>query len=163
MVRCGCQSDIFYFMLKSSLPGSDELLRRIKEALGPHRKPLLIGIDGPDGVGKSSLASWLAWLLGMPAVHLDLYLIRGSKPLGWITAEVDRLIEARLNLARPVIVEGILVLDVLNQITRSPDFLAYVSGDGGHRLSKRLDEYRLRYDPVKRADYSLRGYSEENV
>jgi hypothetical protein len=30
--------------------------------------------DGVDGGGKSSLASWLAWQLGMPAVQLDLYL-----------------------------------------------------------------------------------------
>jgi uridine kinase len=78
-------------MLKSPLPGSEELLRRLKDALGPDRKPLLIAIDGPDGVGKSSLASWLAWQLGMPTVHLDLYLIRPSRTLKWMTAEVDRL------------------------------------------------------------------------
>jgi putative SOS response-associated peptidase YedK len=148
-------------MLKSPLPGSEELLRRVKAALGPDREPLLIAIDGRDGVGKSSLASWLAWQLGMPSVHLDLYLIRGSRPLKWMTAEIDRLIQARLNLGRPLIVEGMLVLDVLDQISRAPDFLAYVSGKGGNMFSKRLDQYQVRYDPVKRAHFSLNGFDEE--
>jgi hypothetical protein len=71
-------------------------------------------------------------------VHLDLYLIRGSRPLKWRIDEVDRPIQARLSLGRPIIVEGILVLDVLNQIGRTPDFLAYVSGMGGNTFSKRL-------------------------
>jgi pantothenate kinase-related protein Tda10 len=107
-------------MHKSPLPGSKELLSRVNAALGPDRKPLLIAIDGPDGVGKSSLASWLAWQLGMPSVHLDLYVIRDSKPLKWMTDEVARLIQTRASLGRPIIVEGICVLDVLDQITRSP-------------------------------------------
>jgi hypothetical protein len=114
---------ISWSMLKSPLPRSEELLRQIKDALGPNRKPLLIAIDGPDGVGKSSLASWLAWQLGMPTVHLDLYAIRGSRPLRWRTAEVDLVIQARLSLGMPVIVEGMLIVDVLDQISRSPDFL----------------------------------------
>jgi hypothetical protein len=150
-------------VLKSPLPGSEELLRRILDALGPNRRPLLIAIDGPDGVGKSSLASWLAWQFGMPTVHLDLYLIRGSRPLKWRTDEVDRLIQARANLGGPVIVEGILVLDVLDQISRPPDFLVYVSGKGGHMFSKRLNQYQVRYDPVKRAQFSLNGFNEEKA
>jgi hypothetical protein len=150
-------------MLKAPLLGSEDLLRRIKDALGPDRNPLLIAIDGADGVGKSSLASWLAWQLGMPTVHLDLYLIRGSRPLKRRTDEVDRLIQTRLNLGRPIIVEGILVLDVLDQISRSPDFLAYVSGEGGKMFSKRLDQYQVRYDPVKRAQFCLNGFNDENV
>jgi hypothetical protein len=63
--------------LKLPIPRSDELLACIKEALTPDRLPLLIAIDGADLAGKSSLASWLAWQLGMPAVQLvDLYLIK---------------------------------------------------------------------------------------
>ena len=60
--------------MKKPLPGSEELLDRVLGALTPNRLPLLIAIDGVDGGGKSSLASWLAWQLGMPAVQLDLYL-----------------------------------------------------------------------------------------
>jgi 2-phosphoglycerate kinase len=70
------------------LPRSYELLRELQEQLGPTRKPLLIGIDGAEGVGKSSLASWLAWQLGMPTVHLDFYLIHGTEPLAWMVKEL---------------------------------------------------------------------------
>jgi hypothetical protein len=47
-------------MLKNPLPRSEDLLRRVLEALTLDRLPLTIAIDGADGSGKSSLASW--WL-----------------------------------------------------------------------------------------------------
>jgi 2-phosphoglycerate kinase len=59
-------------MVKAALSGSVALFEQVQERLGPNRLPLLIAIDGADGVGKSSLASWLAWQLGAPAVYLDL-------------------------------------------------------------------------------------------
>jgi pantothenate kinase-related protein Tda10 len=46
--------------VKSALTGYEELLAHAQKELGPNRRPLLIAIDGPDGVGKSALASWLA-------------------------------------------------------------------------------------------------------
>ena len=65
--------------MKLPIPRSSELLDQIKQALTPKRLPLLIAIDGPDGIGKSSLASWLAWQLGMPAIQLDLYLTTSNQ------------------------------------------------------------------------------------
>src|SRR5258708_40131814 len=92
------------------------LFRFLRPALGPDRKPLLIGIDGADGVGKSSLASWLGWQLGAPALHLDLYLLRDGRSLKWRTDELKLLVQARLGRQQPLIVEGITLLDVLDQI-----------------------------------------------
>src|SRR5258705_4930842 len=91
-------------MIKSLLPRSHELLQELQKRLGPSRSPLLIGIDGADGVGKSSLASWLAWQLGMPTVHLDFYLIHGSEPLAWMVKEIDRMIGQRIDWERPMII-----------------------------------------------------------
>jgi pantothenate kinase-related protein Tda10 len=62
-------------MLKNPLPRSEDLLRRVLEALTPDRLPLTIAIDGADGSGKSSLASWLAWQLGAATLYLDIYLV----------------------------------------------------------------------------------------
>jgi hypothetical protein len=112
-------------MLKPPLSGSEKLLEPLQKELGPDRRPLLIAIDGADGIGKSSLASWLGWQLGMPALHLDLYLIKDSNPLAWRTDELARLISSRVDIGRPVIAEGILILDALDQISRRPDFLVY--------------------------------------
>jgi hypothetical protein len=39
-------------MIKSPLPESVALLEKVHECLGPNRLPLLIAIDGADGVGK---------------------------------------------------------------------------------------------------------------
>ena len=146
---------------KSPLPGSTALLREVQDWLGPDRLPLLIAIDGADGVGKSSLASWLAWQLGAPAIHLDLYLVRASDPLRWRSDELRRVVNTRLvEHARPLIVEGILVLDALGKIRRKPDYLVYVDGEGGHSLSTRLADYRAQHKPEQLAQFRLQGFAE---
>jgi hypothetical protein len=134
-------------MLKSPLFVSSALPRKVQESLGPNRLPLLITIDGSDGVGKSSLASWLAWQLGAPAIHLDLYLVRGSDPLRWRSDDLR-------------VIEGILILDALDKIGRRPDFLMYVDGEGGHSLSTRLADYRARCNPQQQSQFHLRGFAE---
>lgn len=92
-------------MLKSALPCYEELLARVQQRLGPDHSPILVAIDRPNGVGKSSLASWLSWQLEMPSVHLDLYLIPDEKPQQWRTDDLDRIICARIDKGRRMIVE----------------------------------------------------------
>ena len=82
--------------LKQPLPRSEELLGQIKLALTPDWRKLLICVDGANGLGKSSLASWLAWQLSAVAIHLDLYVIPDSRPLQWRTDDLQRTIDARL-------------------------------------------------------------------
>jgi hypothetical protein len=148
-------------MIKSPLPESVALLEKVHECLGPNRLPLLIAIDGADGVGKSSLASWLAWQLGAPAVYLDLYVIRDSNPLRWRTDELRRIVNRRLvDHAAPLVVEGIMVLAALDAIDRKPNFLIYLEGKGGNGLSRRLAAYRARYQPEQRADVRMQGVAE---
>jgi uridine kinase len=123
--------------------------------------PLLIAIDGADGVGKSSLASWLAWQLGAPSVHMDLYLVRDSDPLRWRTHELQRIVITRLvEHAQPLVVEGILILDALDKIGRKSDFLIYVDGEGCHSLSSRLAAYRAQYRPEQQAQFHLKGFAD---
>jgi hypothetical protein len=134
----------------------------IRSALGfPHeRRPLLIAIDGLDGAGKSSLATWLSWQLEMPAVHLDLYIVRDSDPLQFRTNDLAKVLDARANLDRPVIVEGILILKVLGEIGRTPDFLVFV-----HRISHKsslrtlTEEYLREFNPRQKANQIIRWSS----
>lgn len=143
---------------KVALPDYARVLRSLKKALGPNRKPLLIAIDGDPGVGKSSLASWLSWQLEMPAMHLGQYLIRDSKPLKWRVEEVSRLLSKRIDdEERPVIVEGILVLDALHEIRRPQDFLVFIEGETDCLLRTLLDEYRQRRKPQNKAHETLKG------
>jgi hypothetical protein len=147
--------------LKQPLPGSEELLGRVQEALMPNWRRLLICVDGVDGVGKSSLASWLAWQLGAVAIHLDLYVIADSCPLRWRTDDLQRAIDARLRVG-PAIVEGVLVLDALKELVLSPNFLILVEGNSSSRkLGPEIAAYTARQRPQDHADFTLRGFSLE--
>ncbi|MCP3464447.1 hypothetical protein [Bradyrhizobium sp. CCGUVB23] len=144
-------------MMKHPIAGSDTLLDRIKQALTPNRLPLLITIDGADGVGKSSLASWLAWQLGMPAIQLDLYLTN-LEPMQWLTADLNRVVSRRLDGGRPVIVDGVLALDALDQIGRKTDFLVHVEGGTGIALAAQITAYHSRQ--TRLADFAIAGYTD---
>src|SRR5262245_5964906 len=146
---------------KTPLTGSVALLEKVHDRLGPDRLPLLIAIDGADGVGKSSLASWLAWQLGAPAIYLDLYIIKGSNPLRWRSDELQRIINTRLvEHAGPLVAEGVLILDALGAIGRKPDFFVCVDGEGGHGLSTLIAEYRMRHEPKQQAQFRLDGFAD---
>jgi hypothetical protein len=134
------------------------VFRVLCNRLGPARLPLLIAVDGADGLGKSSLASWLAWQLEMPVVHLDLYLVRTAEPLYWREGDLARVIEERLNLGRPLIVEGVLALDALASVGRRPDFWIFLRGSGGYGLSRRISDYNSRRGPEANADFVINGF-----
>ena len=146
--------------MKIALPDYAELHARIATALGPNRLPLLIGIDGATGWGKTSTASWLAWQFGMPVVHLDFYTDLATRKLTTGAGEVARLIEYRVGIGKPVIVEGILLLEAMDAAGRRLDFLVVVDGEPEGRFSERIRDYRERYDPRSKADFILRGYDE---
>jgi hypothetical protein len=129
-------------------------------------RPFLIGIDWRDGAGKSSLASWLAWQLEILTVHLDLYMHSvPSQPGKWRRDDLDHALAKRLDREkRPAIVEGILLLDALASVGRSPDFLVFVEkdGEGSHGWSEQIGAYLLRQKPRDRANYPLSWSSAEH-
>ena len=147
-------------MPKQPIPNSEKLLGRIQTALTPNRLPLLVEVDGADGVGKSSLASWLAWQLGMPSIHLDLYL-ECLRPIRWLTADFQRVVARRLDRGRPVIVEGVLILDALDRIQRQADFVVFVKGaTTSSSVADQVAEYHARRRLPDSAHFSLEGYSD---
>jgi hypothetical protein len=151
--------------MKQSPEEYESVLLGVRSALGfpLERKPLLIGVDGLDGAGKSSFASWLSWQLEMPAVHLDLYLVQHSRPLSWRFDDLQRVLEARQRLGRPVICEGILLLTALQHIGRRPDVLIYVEmtgNEGTRALQSELASYQAEFSPRDSAHYHLRHTSD---
>lgn len=151
----------------------ESLLTILCAALGPDRRPLLIGIDGREGTGKTSLSNWLAWQLGMPAIHLDLFLIQSEipAPIERRVSDLDRSLKARGN--RPLIVEGVLLLDALDEVGRSPDFLIFVDEQPSTRarppdsdlidtrefsLSNQVTAYFSRRSPADSAAFRLKGF-----
>jgi hypothetical protein len=139
------------------------LLGQVQTAFTPEWRKLLICIDGANGLGKSSLASWLAWQLGAVAIPLDLYVVPDSLPLRWRTDDLQRVIEARLRVG-PAVVEGVLALDALDALTRSPDFLIFVEGDSSSlRLASEIAAYNARKRPRERADCALPGFVDHGL
>jgi uridine kinase len=149
-----------------------ELLAEVSEALGPDRRPALIGIDGRDGEGKTSAATWLAWQLGMPAIHLDLFVERTKDegPLRWRTDDLANCVKTRR--AKPILIEGVLLLDALLAIERTVDFLVFVQKLEPQRsrdrsqdddlidprefsLTNQISRYFERCKPLTRANFNL--------
>jgi hypothetical protein len=150
-------------------PSYLELRILLRDALGfpNQRRELLIGIDGVDGSGKSSLASWLSWQLEMPAIHLDVHIVEKSRPLRWHFDDIARVIDGaqvvRRDRKRPVIVESILLMHVLQQIGRVPDFHVFVAKDQHEPgLRKQLNSYFKQYKPKEKANYVLTWSSAEH-
>ena len=139
--------------------GSDSLLAAVKEALGlpNERRPLIIGIDGRCGAGKTSVACWLGWQLGMPVISLDLYLVSDTKPQAWRYAHLARVLASRAESDRPVIVEGVCLCQVLEAIDLEPGFLGWVENAGGPERSPNdpSEKYVPNYDPIGNADHKL--------
>ena len=146
--------------MKEPIRRSGELLEHLQKALTPNRLPLLIAVDGADGVGKSSLASWLAWQLGMPALQLDLYLA-GLHPVQWLTQDLGRVVARRIDRKCPLIIDGVLALDALDQVGRKADFVVFVCNNNTTSpLASQVEEYQSRRELPKRADFAIEGYSE---
>jgi hypothetical protein len=126
----------------------------IRRALGPWRR-FIIAIDGVDAAGKSTLARYLAWQLGIPAIETDLFLDKSAGGLTYRLEELKRVVDARLSLDRPGLVEGVRVLHTLRLLGLSHDFLVWVEQDGhdgSHALGGQLSSYTNEFSPRDRAN-----------
>lgn len=99
-------------------------------------QPRLVGIDGMDGSGKSSLASLLSKQLGWLHINLDDYL---EKNMGRYVECVhyDEVRNILKKAEESIIIEGVCLLAVLERLERSLDLLIYV---------KRVAHYGRWYD-----------------
>jgi uridine kinase len=130
------------------------------QQLAPHLANLpgkLIAIDGRDGSGKTTLARFLAWYFNVALVETDLFLQEGAG-LIYQTDQIERLVSQRLAKPRPVIVEGITVLSILQSIGRTPDLLVYVTNSknsGSDSFAKVFLGYEATFSPQSVADVSV--------
>lgn len=129
-------------------------------ALAPHLVNLpgkLIAIDGRDGSGKTTLGRFLAWHFNVSLVETDLFL-RDGAGLSYYTDQIERIISQRQSKPRPVIVEGVAVLQLLESLGRKPELLVYVTNSnhsGGSTLAKAIEQYESSFNPAAIANVSV--------
>ncbi len=147
------------FPLKVAPPDYVVALERCWLATGfPDRKRCLIGIDGLDLAGKSSLGAWLAWQLGTPCIFLDDYRTQRKLPRSWRAEEINRLLSARLDMNRPVLIESVFLLEAMRQLDRALDLLIYVESQKREPADAMdgLVDYVAREELPERADVVVR-------
>lgn len=130
------------------MPIRPEVFDEVAQKLAPHLvnlPPKVVVIDGRSGAGKTTLARFLAWYFNSSLVELDLFLAEGG--LVRRESDVERIVTHRLKLGRPVFVEGLLVLDLLDSIGIKPDHTIYVqniASPNGCGFAVESDEYENR-------------------
>jgi hypothetical protein len=145
------------------------LLRQLRRFILPWRA-LTIGIDGRPGAGKSELGRLLAWQLDVPLIETDLWMFPSLDPVRYRYAQIRTLAARRHKLKRPVIVEGIKLLETLRRIKIECDFLIWVQNShvdpedeedfslifefGGLRAE--VERYFADHNPEARANYAFR-------
>lgn len=119
----------------------------------------VVAIDGNDGAGKSTLGRFLACRYNTSLIETDFFIKIKSKSFSYDEENISRIIRKRLELDRPVIVEGIKLLEILERIKIPHDFLIYLKNanyDGSGTLADILRSYSERYSPQQQANIFIK-------
>jgi hypothetical protein len=139
------------------LPGYAEAVAALAPVLAD-LPAKLVGIDGRDGTGKTTLGRYLAWHFNVTLVESDVFLLPDRRDLQRRSDEIARIINFRLVIPRPVIVEGVGLLSLLRELKLRPSFLIYVRAvdhSTGQTMERILQDYEAEFHPMKQADLVL--------
>lgn len=132
-----------------------QIAESIRKQCVPWRA-MIVGVDGRDDEGKSTLARFLAWQLEMPCIETDTFLEVHSGSYNVRLEDLRRVVRTRMDLDCPVIVEGVFLLRTLQQIGEKAEVLVYVEKRPPNvtsDLETELRSYRSSFDPERRASY----------
>ena len=117
----------------------------------------ILVIDGCQGVGKSTLAAVISKIADIPCIHLDEFLVRNQGSF----VDSLRLPDIRSALRqRPIIVEGVCVLEVMHRLGIQPGRIVYVravesiphGAPSRGRLDSEVFAYHRKWRPLALAD-----------
>lgn len=132
---------------------SPEALAGLLQSSYPAALSGVIGIDGIDGVGKTPLARGLQKAIGGTVISLDDFIEKNQG--GYVRfLKLSELGHALAGSERPVIVEGVCLLAVLEQMPVQLALLIYVKRIGDHGVW--YD--KTKYDPEEPVEEILAKY-----
>ncbi len=120
---------------------------------------VIVTIDGREGLGKTTLGRYLAWIFNVTLIETDLFLIPTRDYLIHLDDQINRIIERRIGTPLPVIAEGITMLQLMKRIHRTPAFSIYLTRRGhasGPLLERRLSMYEAEFSPSTRASLTVK-------
>jgi len=134
------------------------LVEQVKKALGEWHK-FTIGIDGVDGAGKSTLARFLSWQTEISLIETDLFIDPEGNGFSYRYDTLQETIEFRHRNNRPIIIEGLFLLNLLNKINITCDYLIYLEKadhKGSLSWQEEIGQYNSQYEPKEKADFLFR-------
>lgn len=135
----------------------DELRGRIDTG-----KSIIVGVDGKDGTGKSTLSNLISQELSIEIISLDEFLI--LKNGEYVNSlNIDELRRKIHKLNCTVIIEGVCLLEVAKRLGVTIDTLVYVktmSPYGTWRHSEECDPIVPASELVKKMDEDLKRFSQ---
>ncbi|PHR93767.1 MAG: hypothetical protein COA69_03820 [Robiginitomaculum sp.] len=118
--------------------------------------PKVVAIDGKPGVGKTTLGRFLAWRFNISLIETDLYLHRSRGLYIYREEEVKGVINSRKQSDRPVIVEGVVALRLLDNLNVTPDFHIHVICEAASSsTASDYPEYLKQFQPAENANLVL--------
>lgn len=116
----------------------------------------IIAIDGKPLSGKTTLGRVLACHFNISLIETDLFRspLEQENELKYEEEEIKRIIQSRLNLPRPVIVESVVVQQLLKNIGFKPDYSIYLINEYecDDWLSAIIRSYENEFTPKDRSN-----------
>jgi adenylate kinase family enzyme len=148
------QQDAWWSRSVQKVSDYDKAIEHLKPIVFNY-SPLIIAIDGLNGVGKTNLSRYLAMYFKLPLVEIDQYRISGCDEIMY--DEILRLIRLQVDRRRhPIIIDGVAILWVLRRISRVPDCRIFVknthSSDASYDRDDELGEYLAKYLQIEKPE-----------
>lgn len=109
-------------------PDHDNLTQALAQFL-PSKARGIVAITGKLGAGKTTLARYFAWHFNVSLLETDWFLCNPTPPPFRYRDHdsIRRIIHQRTAMSRPIIVEGVAVLELMKDLGYAPDAIVHVT------------------------------------
>ena len=103
----------------------NELIKKSEDLLKVYPSSLIV-VTGRTGVGKTTLARYLAWKVQVSLIETDLFLCNNEDEQKHDAECIREILARKRNMGQSVIIEGCIATAILHDLGIEYDFLVYV-------------------------------------